>query len=481
MYLHLRMLKMCTLECQWATYDSGISEHSVMVDVLETQEDMQGEQFNGGWMDVDTEEDNDHESLDPEEMKKSSIYCFVQKLSRYYIACSIITLKLIALVHSGAGINIKVETVPISITTSMPAKENKYPSLESFLEQHMLNPLLRSIQGFIGMSTKCCWCCDFVLKHLQLFSMDGRYANDTVGPLLLFSVGGTHSCKYTTWVFPNHLTHIKHYFLNFNKISLNKRLRGCLMDKVNIIMGQLQNLEYEADSSVSHCLLPSTANYLTIIKQEEILRAWLIIFILSDVRALVTLAGYDSKVILRTNFYKTLIMVLSHLLQQEHVSIVVSPLKRLQVTQKTCKESKIFITAPEQLMPHQGHLTCFGKAVYKKRAFNKTIKHISIDEAHVISPVARHLPNLKNAMLTNSGKLANPSNQSSWYLLAMLFTASNHGLGGWRLFRSGQRCEVEMLEWVPPIGGLDSVGFWMIIICKFCYLLDGTPIGRVRK
>ena len=88
---------------------------------------MQGEQVDGGRIDVDAEEDDDRESLDAEEMKKSSIYRFVQKLSRYYVA------ELAALVRLGAGVNITVETVPISITTSTPAKENEYPSFESFL------------------------------------------------------------------------------------------------------------------------------------------------------------------------------------------------------------------------------------------------------------------------------------------------------------------------------------------------------------
>ena len=65
------------LEHQWATYDSGISKHRVTVDTLGTQEDVQGEQVDGGRMDVDTEEDNDRESLDPDDMRKSSIYRFV--------------------------------------------------------------------------------------------------------------------------------------------------------------------------------------------------------------------------------------------------------------------------------------------------------------------------------------------------------------------------------------------------------------------
>jgi hypothetical protein len=82
---------------------------------------------------------------------------------------------------------------------------------------------------------------------------------------------------------------------------------------------------------------------LTTIEQEEVLRACLMIFILSNgkmvprqpqlVGALATLAGRNSKIILGTGSGKTLIMVLPHLLRPDRVSIVVSPLKRLQVTQ----------------------------------------------------------------------------------------------------------------------------------------------------
>jgi hypothetical protein len=204
-----------TLEHQWATYDSSTSEHRVTVDALGTQEDVQGEQVDGGRMDVDTEEDDDRESLDPEEMRKSSIYRFVRKLSKYYVACGVIISELVALVRSGAGVNIKVDTVPISVTTSTPAKENEYPTLESFLEQRMdidlksldpqkvgrlrdswphdrksqnlflhaemqialfyaLNPLLCPIQGFIGVSKKCCWCCNFVLKPATTATLSTR-------------------------------------------------------------------------------------------------------------------------------------------------------------------------------------------------------------------------------------------------------------------------------------------------------------------
>jgi hypothetical protein len=139
---------------------------------------------------------------------------------------------------------------------------------------YALNPRLCPIQGFIGVSKKCCWCCDFVLKsvttatlmrwyiyqftrYLQRPSTDGRYTNDATGPPLLFCVGGTHSFKYTAWVFPNPLTHIKHHSLDstsFDKVChrfklVRRDLEDALVDKVNVIVGQLNNLEYKSDSS----------------------------------------------------------------------------------------------------------------------------------------------------------------------------------------------------------------------------------------
>jgi hypothetical protein len=237
-----------SLEERWTIYDSKISPNKVAVDALETNEDnLQGEQVDGRQTGVDqddTEDLDDHESLDQIEMTRSSIYRFLQKLSRYYVACRIITSELVALVRSGAEPNITVETVPISMTTSTPADENEYPSFESYFEQcvradvksldpkkvdrlldkwprdresqnlflhaemqialfYALNPLLCSIQGFIGVSKKCCWCCDFVLesvislvswisvrlcvyeypRHLQIPSeQDGKYNADVAPP-----------------------------------------------------------------------------------------------------------------------------------------------------------------------------------------------------------------------------------------------------------------------------------------------------------
>jgi hypothetical protein len=91
-----------SLEEQWAIYDSQISRDLVAVGALETDEkDLQGEQVDGEYLD-------DRESLDQIEMARSSIHRFLQKRSRYYVACRIITSELVALIHSGAEPNITV-------------------------------------------------------------------------------------------------------------------------------------------------------------------------------------------------------------------------------------------------------------------------------------------------------------------------------------------------------------------------------------
>jgi hypothetical protein len=197
-----------TFEHQWAKYDTG-SEDRVAVDASGTQEEnVQEEEVDRG-PDVEqeqTEDQDDRESLDPQEMK-SSIYRFLRKLSRYFVACAVITSELVGLIRSSDGFDIKVKTVSISTTTSTPAKENEYPSFKSFFERRVqidmksldpkkvdrlrdswvhnresqnlflhaemqialfyaLNPRLCPIQSFIGVSKKCCWCCDFVLKSV---------------------------------------------------------------------------------------------------------------------------------------------------------------------------------------------------------------------------------------------------------------------------------------------------------------------------
>ena len=173
-------------ESQWAVYDPKM--HYDKADVS----------------DQVSEDDDDRESLGPTEMKKSSIYRFFRKLERYYIACRTVTSEIVHLVRNNLAINITVATVPILKTTSTPAEQNEYPSCEEFFKDRLdtdmetlnkkklgslsvswskgrelnlflhaemqmalfyaLNPQLCPIQGFIGLSKKCCWCCGFVLK-----------------------------------------------------------------------------------------------------------------------------------------------------------------------------------------------------------------------------------------------------------------------------------------------------------------------------
>jgi hypothetical protein len=162
-------------------------------------------QDDGGRMDVDQEDLDDQETLNLSEMMKSSIYRFLRKLEKYYVACRIITSELVSLIHSGADLNVKVESVPVSTAITTPALQNEYSSYEDFstqrarvdvstLDPQKVNSLrdlwpqrwrsdtlflhpemqivlfydfnrhLCPIQNFIGLSRKCCWCCDFILK-----------------------------------------------------------------------------------------------------------------------------------------------------------------------------------------------------------------------------------------------------------------------------------------------------------------------------
>jgi hypothetical protein len=178
-----------TLESQWAKYGYGSEMHY--------DKDEMSDQV--------SEQDDDQESFDLAEMKKSSIYRFFRKLQRYFVACRIVTSEVVDLVRSNVAIDITVATVPFSNTTSTPAEQNEYLTCEDFfmdrikvdvnkLEKkkldrlrntwsksrkdnnlflhaemqmalfYALNPQLFPIQNYIGLSKKCCWCCDFVLK-----------------------------------------------------------------------------------------------------------------------------------------------------------------------------------------------------------------------------------------------------------------------------------------------------------------------------
>jgi hypothetical protein len=92
-------------------------------------------------------------------------------------------------------------------------------------------------------------------------------------------------------------------------------------------------------------LMPAATliNILSPNERTNVLKACLIVFMLSDSTiitrqlqlqaALAELAALDSKVISGTGSGKTLAIAIPHILCQARVSFVISPLKRLQITQ----------------------------------------------------------------------------------------------------------------------------------------------------
>lgn len=149
------------------------------------------------------DEDEDEESGKAD---KSSIYRLLRKLARYATVCRTIVHALIDLRRSPIKhFNIVVETVPIQKTNRMPMETeecisfsrfctdflhqstenldsrktnsasnswgNKWKGTRLILHAEMqmalyyaCNPQLLTICNFIGVSKRCCWCCDFVLK-----------------------------------------------------------------------------------------------------------------------------------------------------------------------------------------------------------------------------------------------------------------------------------------------------------------------------
>jgi hypothetical protein len=69
------------------------------------------------------------DSLDPAELGKSGVQCFLWKLARYYTACYTIFPELIALHRSGNPLNVKIETVPFFNIITTPVAENGYKDL----------------------------------------------------------------------------------------------------------------------------------------------------------------------------------------------------------------------------------------------------------------------------------------------------------------------------------------------------------------
>ena len=107
----------------------------------------------------------------------------------------------------------------------------------------------------------------------------------------------------------------------------------------------LDNLRAAVSEWIPFELRPAVdfVNSLSADQQADVFKACLIVFLLSNSHmvprkiqlqaALASLAGRDSKLISGTGSGKTLTIALPHLLQPDRVSLVISPLKRLQVTQ----------------------------------------------------------------------------------------------------------------------------------------------------
>ena len=210
----------------------------------------------------------------------------------------------------GINLDISIGTVPILQTTSTPNLENEYPDLDGFLrdcigvdrkildsqkvdklagrwrtasekghlvlhaEMQLLlfyatNPQFFPTQGCIGVSKKCCWCCDFVFqyalfclifellhfkycenvnshlsdRHLQ----DDSYIEEENGLPLVFSFGGAHSTEYPLWIFPNPSRHIKSMLEEsaFHKVChrfelVREELQEELLKRVRAFMPQLE-------------------------------------------------------------------------------------------------------------------------------------------------------------------------------------------------------------------------------------------------
>jgi len=107
-------------------------------------------------------------------------------------------------------------------------------------------------------------------------------------------------------------------------------------------LGQLQAA---VDELIPRNLMPPTEfiQALSLTERTVVFRACLIVFVLSEntmvprqlqlQAALAELAGFDLNVISGTGSGKTLAIAISHILLPDRVSFVISPLKRLQVTQ----------------------------------------------------------------------------------------------------------------------------------------------------
>ena len=157
----------------------------------------------------DGEEDEDRQSLTDEELRKSRIYRLVKKLAHYSIACHNVVRSVMNLSRPGGpSWDFKIETVPLDAAnvTCSPQQLNEYSDAEKFFGERLkeettalngklgisslrdswpskwktknlflhaemqlalyyaFNPHITPLHGYIGVSQKCCFSCDLVLK-----------------------------------------------------------------------------------------------------------------------------------------------------------------------------------------------------------------------------------------------------------------------------------------------------------------------------
>ena len=243
----------------------------------------------------DTEIDDEYETLDAVDRKKNAVYRFMRKISCYSDACCTIARELAALHRSGTPLSIRIEAVPISVTTSTPAAEGEYATLGDILGEclnaqfrnlesenieslwsltrqkdilflhaeiqlalfYSLDPSLCPVQGFIGLTKKCCCCCDFAqrctdyIRHLQ----SDQYPADEAGLPLFFCIVGTHGYPDVHWALPDP-KYIQTRQIDdegFRKVCRRfaivlKDLQKALISKIRYILLQLKETEYAPDS-----------------------------------------------------------------------------------------------------------------------------------------------------------------------------------------------------------------------------------------
>ena len=122
----------------------------------------------------------------------------------------------------------------------------------------------------------------------------------------------------------------------------NSQIQAVIQTIRETSLGQLQAA---VDELIPRNLMPATEfiQALSLTERTVVFRACLIVFVLSEntmvprqlqlQAALSELAGFDSNVISGTGSGKTLAIAIPHILLPDRVLFIISPLKRLQITQ----------------------------------------------------------------------------------------------------------------------------------------------------